>query len=161
MAQLSYPECIRELYESEIMGEALTLALVAASRNDRESYHNATLLQLETETKAGLRPFLFKSSISLSEEVDLSLAEETVAGYRNGMWLEFMQGSIPIVQQFLDRFKEIAVAGPAEDQDVLQSMIRHEAAMLRWMEMEAAGKREGSLNAVIEQQKFPIPIYEG
>ena len=56
MAELNYPECIRELYESEIMGETLTPALVAASRNDRERYHDATLLQLETETKTRSRP---------------------------------------------------------------------------------------------------------
>ena len=49
MGELNYPECIRELYESEIFGEALTLALLEVAKNDRERYHQATLLQLETE----------------------------------------------------------------------------------------------------------------
>ena len=166
MAEVNYPECIRELYESEIFGEAIGLALVAVAKNDRERYHHATILQLETETKARLRPFLYKYGISLDlctayagrdEKADLSAVPQLVASYENGSWKEFMAGAIPIVKQFLGRFEQIAEAGPKEDQDYLRSMIRHEASILRWMEMEAAGETQGSLDAVIEQLKFPLP----
>jgi hypothetical protein len=157
MAEVNYPECIRELYESEIFGEAIGLALVAVAKNDRERYHHATILQLETETKARLRPFLYKYGISLTEKADLSAVPQLVASYQSGSWKEFMTGAIPVVKQFLGRFEQIAEAGPKEDQDYLQSMIRHEASILRWMEMEAAGETQGSLDAVIEQLKFPLP----
>ena len=157
MAEVNYPECIRELYEREIFGEAIGLALVAVAKNDRERYHHATILQLETETKARLRPFLYKYGISLAEKADLSAVPQLVASYENGSWKEFMTGAIPIVKQFLGRFEQIAEAGPKEDQDYLRSMIRHEASILRWMEMEAAGETQGSLDAVIEQLKFPLP----
>jgi len=36
MAELKYPECIRELYESGIFGEALSLALLEVAQNERE-----------------------------------------------------------------------------------------------------------------------------
>jgi hypothetical protein len=157
MAEIDYPACLRELYESEIFGEALTLALVAVSKNDRERYHNGTLLQLETETKARLRPLLYKYGISLSEEADLSPVPQLVASYEGTTWREFMGITIPVVQQYLARFKQIAEAGPDEDQNYLQSMIRHEASILRWMEMEANGETEGSLDAIIEQLQFPLP----
>ena len=158
MEEIEYPACIRELYESEIFGEALTLALTAVSKNDRDRYHNATLLQLESETKARLRPFLFKYGISLSEETDLSAVPQLVAGYEGVSWREFMGITIPVVKQFLARFERIAEMGPAEDQEYLQSMIRHEASILRWMEMEAEGETEGSLDAIIEQLQFPLPV---
>jgi hypothetical protein len=158
MAEIDYPACIRELYESEIFGEALTLALVAVSKSDRERYHNGTLLQLETETKARLRPFLYKYGISPSEETDLAAIPQLVASYEAVSWREFMGVTIPVVQQYLARFKEIARAGSEEDQEYLQSMIRHEASILRWMEMEAAGETEGSLDAIIEQLQFPLPV---
>ena len=158
MTELSYPECIRELYESEIFGEVLSLALIEVARNERERYHHATLLQLETETQARLRPFLAKYGISMSKEMDLAPVPEIVAGYQNSPWREFMGGTIPIVKQYLARFEEIASAGPEEDQEILQSMIRHEASILRWMEMEAAGETEGSLDAIIEQLNFPLPV---
>jgi hypothetical protein len=157
MAEIDYPACLRELYESEIFGEALTLALIAVSKDDRERYHNGTLLQLETETKARLRPLLYKYGISLSEEADLSPVPQLVSSYEGMTWREFMSITIPVVQQYLARFKQIAEAGPDEDQKYLQSMIRHEASILRWMEMEAEGETEGSLDAIIEQLQFPLP----
>ena len=160
MPQIKYPECIRELYESEIFGEALTLALLAAAKNDRERYHHGTVLQLETETKARLRPLLYKHRIDLSEDMDLSPVPQLVSAYQNGSWPEFMGITIPVVRQYLARFEEIAKAGPHEDREVLQSMVHHEAAILRWMEMEAAGDKDGSLDAIIDQLEFPLPVYK-
>ena len=161
MTELSYPECIRELYESEIFGEALTLALVEVAKNERERYHHGTLLQLETETQARLRPFLYKYGISLSKAMDLGPVPEIVAGYQNGSWEEFVSGTIPIVKQYLSRFEEIAKAGPEEDQEILQSMVEHESAILLWMEMEAAGETDGSLDAIIKHLEFPLPAPNG
>ena len=51
MSDMAYPACIRELYESEIFGEAVFLALVDIAKSPREKYQLGTLLQLETETK--------------------------------------------------------------------------------------------------------------
>lgn len=148
------------MYESEIFGEALTLALTEISRNAREQYHNGILLQLETETKARLRPLLFKYGISLSEDADLSAVPQLVEAYETASWPEFMGITIPVVKQYLARFEQIAEAGPAEDQEYLQSMIRHEASILRWMEMEAEGENNASLDAIIEQLRFPLPAPE-
>jgi hypothetical protein len=72
MSDLSYPASTRVLYESEILGENLFLALVDQARDDRDRYHFATLLQLESETKVRLRPLLYKHGVSLDETVDLS-----------------------------------------------------------------------------------------
>lgn len=55
MTKTDYPACLRELIESEIFGESFSLALLEEAKADRD-YYFATLLQLETETKARLRP---------------------------------------------------------------------------------------------------------
>ena len=68
MSTIQYPECLRELIDSEIFGEAVSLALLDVAKTDRDRYHFATLLQLETETKARLRPLLYKHGIPLSLE---------------------------------------------------------------------------------------------
>ena len=78
MSKPEYPSCIRELYESEIFGETFALALVEAARNDRDRYHFGTLLQLETETKARLRPFLCKYHFHKAEP---SLSARITVGY--------------------------------------------------------------------------------
>jgi hypothetical protein len=38
-----------------------------AAKNEREKYHFGTLLQLETETKARLRPFLVRHGLEVDE----------------------------------------------------------------------------------------------
>ena len=97
----AYPACIRDLYESEILGEAVFLALVAIARNPREKYQLGTLLQLETETKARLRPFLFRHAISLDENMDLAGVAVVIEGYQALSWPEFAAANVPVVQGFL------------------------------------------------------------
>jgi len=156
MNDLEYPACINELYQSEVLGEQAFLALMAAAKNDREKYHFGTFLQLESETKVRLRPFLQKYGMKFIEEP--SSGEEVagfVALYQQSTWLEFLAAFKPIADQFLARFQEIANAGPAEDQDVLQSMIKHEKSFVDWIEKETAGE-EGSLDAAISQLQYPL-----
>jgi len=152
-----YPDCLRELLDSEVFGEAVSLALLEVARNDREKFHLATLLQLETETKARLRPLLYRYGISLAEPVPAEQVEETVKRYLASSWEDFSAGNTAVVQEFLARFQEIARIGPEEDQEMLESMVKHEQAILRWFDMEGRGEREGSLDAMIAELKHPLP----
>jgi hypothetical protein len=156
MTNTEYPGCLRELIESEIFGETVSLALLEVAKNERERYHFACLLQLETETKARLRPLLYKYNVSLSENMPLKHIESIVAGYINGTWEGFAKANIAIVKSFLSRFKEIVAAGPDEDREILESMIRHETAILRWFDMESRGEREGSLDSLLAELQYPI-----
>lgn len=156
IADLEYPACTRELYESEIVGESLFLALVEEAKTLRDRYHLGTLLQLESETKARLRPLLYKHAVSLVEDADLSLVELAVAAYRDSTWQDFMSLNVPVVTDFLRRFEAIAEMGDPEDADVLQSMVHHEASILRWAEMESRGETSGSLDDVVAQLNYPL-----
>jgi hypothetical protein len=155
MSNTEYPACIKELYQSEVLGEKAFLALINIAKNEREKYHIATLLQLETETKARLRPFLLKHGCELVEEVGDDLVVQIVAAYQENSWHDFLTGLRPLVDQFLGRFTEIAAAGPAEDRSILESMVTHEASFISWIEKELAGE-EGSLDAAICQLKYPM-----
>ena len=156
MSDIDYPECINELYQSEVVGEKVFLALVAIAKNGREKYHFGTCLQFETETKARLRPFLLERGFELVEDQDSGLVNGIVAAYEENSWVDFLTGIKPVVDDFLARFKEIAAAGTPEDQDVLQSMIIHEESFVSWIEKETAGE-EGSLDAFISHLKYPLP----
>ena len=156
MSDLDYPACISELYHSEVLGEQVFLALLAAARNDREGYHFGTLLQLESETKTRLRPFLHKHKLELVEQQNMSeQVDGFVALYKGSSWLDFLSALKPVVDQFLGRFREIALMGPEEDQGVLQSMVTHEEAFSYWIEKETAGE-EGALDAAISQLQYPL-----
>lgn len=157
MSTLAYPACIRELYESEIIGEAIALGLIKVARNDHDRYHFGTLLQLETETKARLRPFLAKHGIPLTEDMNLSDVEGMVGAYQTLSYREFAGAIKPAVQNYLSRFEEIAGMGPVEDREVLESMVRHESAILKWFAMESEGNLEGSLDSMISELQYPLP----
>jgi len=154
---LSYPACTRELYESEILGETLFLALVAEAKNPRDRYHLGTLLQLESETKARLRPLLYKHGVSLDEAVDLSLVDLAIGAYRDMPWQEFAGLNVPVVEDFLARFEAIAAIGDEADRGTLESMVRHEASILRWATLERDGVVDGTLDDVIAQLNYPLP----
>jgi hypothetical protein len=74
-----------------VLGEAAFLALMRAAKNERERYHFGTLLQLETETKARLRPFLVRHGLDLDESGG---GGEAVSGflaiYQQSDWLNFL-----------------------------------------------------------------------
>jgi hypothetical protein len=112
---------------------------------------------LEAETKARLRPLLYRNGVSLSETVPQEQVDEVVQGYIASSWEDFAAANKDVVQNFLDRFREIARAGPEEDRAILASMIRHESAILRWFDMGSRGEQEGSLDDIIEQLQYPIP----
>lgn len=157
MTAPAYPACIRELYESEIFGEASALALIAVVKNEHDRYRFGTLLQLETETKARLRPLLAKHALPLTETMDLGDVVGMVGAYQAGSFQQFAAAMTPVIQTFLSRFKEIAQAGPAEDREVLESMVRHESAILRWLTMESEGNSAGALDEMVRELQYPLP----
>ena len=77
-----------------------------------------------------------------------------VAGYQAITWPEFAAANIPVVEGFLTQFEAIRDAGTDEDRDVLQSMITHEAAILKWVTMESTGDGAGSLDDVVAQLQY-------
>lgn len=156
MSNPEYRGYINELYQSEVLGERAFLALMSAAKNEREKYHFGTLLQLETETKARLRPFLHKNGVEFEE--DHGSGEQIdgfVALYQANSWQDFLSSLKPMIDQFLARFEEIASAGPAEDQEILKSMVAHEKSFVHWIEKETAGE-EGALDVAISQLQYPL-----
>ena len=156
MTERSYPACLRELYESEILGERVFQLLVDHARSPREAYHLGSLLQLETETKARLRPLLARYGIELAEAMDLSAFDQIAELFNAVTWEEFMAANVDTVEGFIGTFEANVALGPAEDREILQSMVTHEEAILRWLKMEQAGERVGSLDAVVAQLVFPL-----
>ncbi len=93
--------------------------------------------------------------------MELSEVDGAVAAYQALSFPEFAAAMKPTVQGFLDRFQEIELVAPAEDQKILHSMVRHESAILRWLEMESEGNTDGSLDAMIAELQYPLPAPEG
>ena len=141
-----------------MVGEQLFLAWVAMAKNERERYHFGTFLQLESETKVRLRPLLQKYGRGFVENKDSGdQIDGIVALYQDNSWPDFLAALRPVVDGALARFREIASVGPAQDQDILQSMITHEESYVHWIDKEIAGE-EGALDVAISQLHYPLPV---
>jgi transcriptional regulator with XRE-family HTH domain len=146
---------IQVLYDGEVMGERLVLALHAAARTPREAAHFAAILQLETETKARLRPLLLKHGMSLAESADLTGIPGRLADYAGRTWRGYTAATAARLTRVLGVYEAIAGLGPPEDQPILQAVVAHEAALLAWAQAEADGKPDQSLAAITGLLCFP------
>jgi hypothetical protein len=148
-----YRTGLQTLYDGEVMGERLLLALHPAARTAREAEHFAAILQLETETKARLRPLLLKYGMSLAETADLGGIPARLAGFASQSWRDYTAATASRLAGVLGHYEAIAALGPPEDQPILQAVVRHEAALLDWARAE--GETDQSLAAIVALLCFP------
>lgn len=151
----AYLAGLQRLFDGEVMGERLLLALHADARSPREAEHFAAILQLETETKARLRPLLLKYGMSLAETADLEGIPARLAAYAHQSWRDYAAASASRLAPILRDYEIIAALGPPEDQPILQAVVRHEAALLEWARAEAASETDQSLAGIVALLCFP------
>ena len=160
MADSDFLKGVMELYQGEILGEVLFTGLLPAAEDDDQRYKLGTMLQLESETKARLRPWLFRHRLDLSEDAavraeGVSLAENL----RPMKWLDKMTVIHDALRdRFIPRFKEIAAMAPAEDREMAQSMVEHESALFEMARREIASMTDRSADPVVALLKFPLPL---
>ena len=156
MVDMTYPECLRDIYVGEVFGEAFAHALMLVAKNERERHHFAVLMQLETETKAKLRPILHAYGLSLEQTVDLSRIDAVVSAYETMAYSEFAELLRPRIEQFVSTFEAIAELAPASDQEIALAVVRHERAILSWLEQESRGATTSSVDDMLAELKWPI-----
>lgn len=161
----SYSEALTEFYNGEVTGEAIYSTLLGwADDNDRR-LKLATILQLETETKAWLRPHLIAQELSVEERPrDREKGAEIAAQVKPLTWRQLMAGTIraletqliPFYQSFADAAK---ARGRSDEEAVCLHMVEHERVQLEFARRELAGdSRERALEPLMRQLRYPIPV---
>jgi hypothetical protein len=156
MNRQEYLDAVTEFfYQGEVLGEAFFGRCVELENDSVRRYKWANLQQLETETKAKLRPYLMRLGLSIAQS-DVS---EQVAQFTDGFaakpWQEHMQMIAEVTDFYLGKFREIAAAAPSEERDMAHAMIAHETALNNFAKRELAGD-ENALADVIGQLHWPI-----
>jgi len=158
----SYADALLEFYTGEVLGEAVYSGLLAAARSDDERLKWATLLQLETETKAWLRVPLVARGVSVVEQpADRANGAAAAEQLKTQPWnvqMQALQGTIK--NDFVPRYQAHADAararGASDEEAVCRAMVEHEQAQLEFAERELAGDRTGSLEPVTKLLRFPL-----
>ena len=156
VVEMTYPTCLHEMYTGEVFGEAFSHALMLAAKNDREHYHFAVLMQLETETEARLRPILYAHGLTLEQTTDLSQIDAVVSAYTTMEYRDFAELLRPRIEWFVNRYEAFAKLAPESDEETALSMVRHERAILSWLEQESNGATSSSLDNTLAELKWPI-----
>jgi CRISPR/Cas system-associated endonuclease Cas3-HD len=148
---------LSEQYQGEVIGEVFFCRMLERFTGANERYKLASFLQLETETKARLRPAALELGVDLVERDESR--DRGIEFYRSleGMdWKGAMKRLAAIAKPFVKRYREIAEIAPAEYKDLAHSMVVHEMSIETAAELEARGECDHSMDQIVEQLKYPL-----
>ena len=148
---------ILEMYQGEVIGEVLFNAMLNMYPDPDHQYKSATMLQLETETKARLRPVLSELGADLTElDASREAGQGFVEAIKGKDWRDAMQILSDGVIPYVERYREIAVAAPAPYREIAQSMVEHEESLQQFASEEAQGNGAQGLQRIIAQLQYPL-----
>ncbi len=142
-------------YQGEVLGEAFFAACVARESDPGRRRKWAALLQLETETKARLRPFLVRLGLSVAQDDVSAQVAELTRDFAAKPWRKHMEEIAEITEFYLNQFRAIEAAAPDDERCMARSMIAHERAINQFAQLELAGETEHSLRDVEALLQWP------
>lgn len=147
-----------EYHRGEVIGEVLFDGLLATLTSDRHRYVMGTMLQLETETKARLRPVMQKHGLAISEEPSARAEGMMLAAAMKSLaWLDVMQAlRRELEDTYVPRYEAIARQAPPEDRAFCESMVVHERSLLEVAVRELAGDEQTSVELIVPQLRYPL-----
>lgn len=149
-----YRQGVMEIYQGEVLGEAMFSGLLASAAPQHKAYFEA-MLQMETETKARLRPLLVRHGLSLVES-----EEWRAQGYRDAArlgalgWEDFLATFTAEISVYIEKYQDIADLAPAEDRPLLGAMVEHERKFVRFAVAELTGRADHALEAIADGLVF-------
>ena len=161
MVSEAYKECLIDIYRGEQVGEAIFETMLPWAKDNEQRYILGSLLQLETEGKAIIRPVLMKFGLSVAE-IPETRAEgaAAAAGIEDQSWLDqFATMAKGIEKVFLPKYEELAKL-VTEEEDVeayrlAKFMGEHERAIMQASRNVAAGA-DDPLAPVNNLLRFPL-----
>lgn len=148
---------IEEMYQGEAGGEAFFCGLLSRFTEPDQQYKLGSLLQLETEFKARLRPIAFAHGINLAEDDGV---RQEIAGLLDTLegdsWQEVMGGFARLMPMFVRRFEQISEALPAEYAELGRIAMEHETSIAEFADLEVAGETNRSIDRVAKQLIHPL-----
>ncbi len=157
MNRTEYLSAVNEFfYQGEVLGEAVLARWLELEKDPVRRYKWANLQQLETETKAKLRPFLMQLGLSVVQSDVSAQVEEYSKGFADKSWSDLMQLTAEVTGFYLEKFREIEAAAPEAERAMARAMVVHETSLNDFAKLELAGDTEHSLDGVISQLHWPI-----
>jgi hypothetical protein len=153
----AYLASVSSVYQGEVYGEALFSGLLASTDVPGRALQFATMLQMESEAKAMLRPLLARLGISVVEQADARRrGDEDASRLARLPWSEFLEQFEREILEYVERYRLIAEQAPAEDQEALWFMVEHERILCRFAVAEREGRSDDALAELNGSLRFPL-----
>jgi hypothetical protein len=157
-APSSFGEILQEIYQGEAGGEAFFSAMLARFKTPDQQYKLGSLLQLETELKARIRPLAFGQGVDLVEDPDAKRQiAELATQYDGQTWDQFVKDFAQLMPTFVDRFRLLASAMPEDQADLAAAIVEHEESIEEFARLEAAHPDAHTIDRVARQLVNPLP----
>lgn len=157
MNLLDYQKSLMDIYQGEILGEALFSRLLETESDAEMRYAYGLLLQLETETKARIRRVLLRYGLPLSEQEKaradgIHWANALRALDASDFLTQFTQEIAPYAQ----RYGEIAAQAPHEDRECLEFVAAHEHSIYSFLKALKNSPPRKSIDMARVLLHFPL-----
>lgn len=158
MTAEAFQQGLMEMYQGEVIGEVAFNDMLQFLDDPQQRYKIAVALQLETETKARLRPALISLGLDPTETAASREAGRQFAAALKGLdWPQAMAAMRDGVKPYVDRYRDVEAMAPASHRELAHSMVVHEQSLYDFADLEAAGDAAASLDAIVAQLVFPLP----
>lgn len=150
-------DCLVGYYQTEIRGEAFFEAMLKKFEDPDHLYKVGSILQLETETKARLRPAILELGGSVEElESSREAGRNRAESISAGNWEEFVALLNKVGQPLTNRQREVSEVAPPPYRELALSMKVHGESIQNFTERELVGEGAHSIDEVVAQLKFPL-----
>ena len=158
MSDEAFKQQLSELYQGEVIGEVAINGMLPQFDDPVQRYKLTSILQLETDTKARLRPVLMELGIDLAETAEARQAGLQMATAMQGLnWQAAMDGLRDVIKPYVARYREIAAGAPQQYKAVAESMLVHEQSLYDFLVQELAGNGDVAIGAVVDQLQHKLP----
>jgi hypothetical protein len=158
MTNDAFKQGMTELYQGEIFGEVLFDQMLSFFDEPDLKYKISILLQLETETKARLRPAMMQLGLDLCEYPESrKMGLDMAASMKGKTWNEIMEIIREAVEPAIAGYKAIVDVAPPEHSELAKYMVSHETSILDFAELELAGNGKKSADLISIQIKNQLP----
>ena len=141
MGTVEFKKSLLNIYYCEQSGEAFYATLLAETDDDNEDLILPALLQLKTEGKAGVRPFIIKYGLLAHDNPkSISGGVETANKLANGNWRSKFEAMVAIIkQQGLPKYEgpmeKVNIEEDLEATKLAQFVDAHERVILQVCEI--------------------------
>ena len=157
MTTEEFKAALVEYYHGEIMGEAVMEQMLKHFLEPEQHRRLAVLLQLETETKARLRPEMLAMGLKLDEEdIPREQGLAAAAALKDLTWKQAMGAMCEQLPPVVEHYRDLAERAPAPYRELAESMYVHEKSLLDFATMELKGDSIHSIDPVAAQLHFKV-----